>query len=616
MKKQLIFLSAAFYLTTVWSSCKSAGTRPPQPQKPNVIIILTDDQGDGDMECHGSPYVKTPALDSLYAQSVRFTDFHVDPCCAPTRSALMTGCYSSRAGVWHTIGGRSLLKEGMPTIANLFKENGYTTGIFGKWHLGENYPFRPMDRGFDESVVLGGGSIDANPNYWGDDYFDDTYKHNGKWQKYNGYCNTVWFIQALNFIRNSNGKGSPFFCYIPTNVPHAPLNVEEKYVLPYKNMVSDRLAHYYGMISKFDEDLGNFMHALKDMGVDKNTIVMFMSDNGPCPWFGGIIIDWKTGFVKEGYSEGMRGGKIWGYENAHRVPLFIRWPEGNIGDGKDIDAIAAQIDIMPTLIDLCKLKKPDSLQYDGRSLAPLLQGKIKNWADDRTLIVHNQRVEYPVKDKEYQVMTGKWRLVKRDKNELYEIKKDPGERTDVAAEHPDVVKELYQRYLDWWKYVSVDFDKYADIYIGTTHENPVILYAHDAHQRRGKTIWTIKVARDGKYDIRLNRWPDESGKRIVEDRSGNKIQPVKSASLTIGNIDSTKAVTGDMHSVDFIVDLKAGVTCFETGLNFDNGKTIGTGYVYVTYLGSGDQAKIDKYVPSDPDKILRDHYVENVEPYN
>jgi arylsulfatase A-like enzyme len=611
MNKKIILVLVILYASTALSQNKTAHT---QTKKPNVILILTDDQGDGDMECHGSPYLKTPAFNELYKESVHFTDFHTDPMCSPTRAALMTGCYSSRAGVWHTIGGRSLLKEGMPTIADLFKENGYETAVFGKWHLGENYPFRPQDRGFKESVIFGGGAIGNNPDYWGNDYFDDTYKHNGIYQKYPGYCNTVWFSQAINYIKQNKDK--PFFCYLSTNVPHAPLRVDEKYVQPYKGIVTDRLAHYYGMISKLDEDLGNFMKQLKEIGVDDNTILIFMADNGPCPWYGGIVIDFNTGFVKEGYSEGMRGGKIWGYENAHREPLFIRWPKGNIGGGKDISTLAAQIDIMPTLINLCLLKTPDSLYYDGRSLAPLLNGKITDWKDDRTLIVHNQRVDFPIKDKEYQVMTKKWRLVKRKTNELYDIKKDPGERTDIAAEHPDIVKKLYQRYEAWWKDVSVDFDKYSYMYIGTPYEDPVVLYAHDSHSRKGKSIWALKVARDGRYVVRLNRWPDESGKKIVENAKGDQILPVISAHLKIGNIDSTKPVSNDMRSVEFIVDLKAGVTCFETSLNLNNGKTVTTGYLYVKYVGIGDEAKLSKYIPSNPDKLLKENYVEKVEPFN
>lgn len=606
ISRKMISLLSIVLISFLFVSCSK--------RQPNVILIMTDDQGYGDLACHGNPYVKTPALDKLYQESVRFTDFHVDPCCSPTRSALLSGCYSSRAGVWHTIGGRSLLKEGLPTIASLFAGNGYETGIFGKWHLGENYPFRPQDRGFKETLVHGGGAIGSNPDYWGNDYFDDTYIHNGIYEKYKGYCNTVWFSEAIKYIRNNRDK--PFFCYIPTNVPHAPLKVGENYVKPYQGQVSDRLAQYYGMVTKMDEDIGTLLAALKEMGLEENTILIFMTDNGPCPWFGGLVIDFETGFVKEGYSAGMRGGKIWGYENAHRVPFFIRWPGAKIGGGKDIDALSAHIDIMPTLIDLCNLKTPADLKFDGKSMAPLLNEELTDWPE-RTLFVHNQRVEYPVKDKEYQVLTEKWRLVKREKDELYNIQDDPGERTDLAAENPDVVKDLYRRYEEWWKVSSVDFDQYAEIVVGTEHENPVTLNSHDAHTRNGQKIWVVHVARDGKYELKLNHWPRESGKRIVENGSGDRDLAVATAELTVGTIHRTMEVTPEMKSAGFYLDLKAGTTCIQTCFNLnETGKTIPTNCVYLEYLGEPDANELAKYTATVPFDVLRKNYYQKEVPYD
>ncbi|MDO5971330.1 arylsulfatase [Flavivirga aquimarina] len=580
-------------------------------KKPNVIIIMTDDQGYGDLSCHGNPYVKTPIIDEFYRKSIRFTDFHVDPSCSPTRSALLTGNYSARAGVWHTIGGRSLLKEGMVTMPELFKDNGYETAVFGKWHLGENYPFRPIDRGFKEAIVHGGGGIGQNPDYWGNNYDDDTYKHKGVFKKYDGYCNTVWFGEAINYIKKNKDK--PFFCYISTNLPHAPLLVDEKYIEPYKKQVSGRLASYYGMISKIDEDIGVLFKEVKNMGLEENTIVIFMTDNGPCPWFGGIVIDFETGLVKEGYSSGMRGGKIWGYENAQHVPFFIRWPKGNIKGGKDIDVLTAHIDVMPTLIDLCKLNIDDTLKIDGRNLTPLLDGSNKEWLDDRTLFIHNQRVEYPVKDKEYQVLTEQWRLVKRETDELYNIKTDPEQKTNVVKQHPNIVKDLYHRYENWWEDVSVDFDKYAKIYIGTPYENPVSLYAHDAHTRNGKKIWVVNVARDGKYEVNLNRWPQESEKRIVENRRGDQEVDIENVHLNVGNIYKTATVTNDMKTVKFELNLKAGTTCFETYFKLKgSSKTFSTECIYVNYIGKGEEPKIKDYVASVPDRLLKDNYKQKV----
>ncbi|MGQ1785359.1 arylsulfatase [Saccharicrinis sp. GN24d3] len=600
-----IFIASLLLLTL--NNCKQ---KHAEETKPNVILIMTDDQGYGDLACHGNPYVKTPTLDKLYEESVRFTDFHVDPCCAPTRSALMTGCYSSRAGVWHTIGGRSLLKEGMTTIADVFKENGYETAVFGKWHLGENYPFRPMDRGFKESIVHGGGGVGQSPDYWGNDYFDDSYKHNGKFEKYEGYCNTVWFSEALKYIQKNKEK--PFFCYVATNLPHAPLRVGEKYIEPYKNDLSDRLASYYGMITKLDEDIATLLQGVQELGLEENTILIFMTDNGPCPWFGGIDMDFETGYPKEGYAAGMRGGKIWGYENAHRVPFFIRWPKGNIGGGKDIDALSAHIDVMPTLIDLCQLNKPEKLDYDGQSLAPLLNEDLQNW-DERTLFVHNQRVQFPVKDKEYQVLTDKWRLVKREKDELYNIKKDPGQHNDIAAKHPDVVKKLYKKYEKWWDDTSVGFDKYSQIYIGSEHENPTCLYSHDSFSRQGKRVWVLHVDRDGEYEFKVNKWRQESGKRMVENKTGDKDLPLKTAWLKVGNIEREMEITPDMQSATFTVNLKAGTSCIQACLKYrEKGKRTSANCVYVNYLGESDGEISENYIPANPDDVLRKNYEQKV----
>jgi arylsulfatase A-like enzyme len=615
MKKYLATFSILTLLSFALVVPISLSAQRTGTEKPNVILILTDDQGDGDLECHGNPHLKTPALNALYHQSVRFTDFHVDPSCSPTRSALLTGSYSMRAGVWHTIGGRSLLREGMPTVADLFSDNGYETAVFGKWHLGENYPFRPMDRGFKESVVFGGGTIGSNADRWANSYVDGTFLHNGKYQNYPGYCNTVWFQEALSYIEKNKDK--PFFVYLPTNVPHAPLEVDKKYSDLYKGTVSDRLAGYYGMISKLDEDMGHFLSGLKRLGLDSNTILMFMSDNGPCPWFGGIEIDWETGSTTAGYSGGLRGGKIWGYENAHKVPFFMRWPQGGIGGGKNIPALSTHMDILPTLIDLCGLTGPPTLKFDGRSLAPLLQNRIREWPDDRTVFVHNQRVEYPVKDKEYQVLTEKWRLVKREKDELYNIQDDAGQSRDLAAQYPEVVRDLYRRYEQWWKDVYPRTDEYAAIHIGSPYEERVTLFPHDAHKREGKSIWVVRVDQEGRYRIKLNRWPEESGKKIVENIKGDKQVSIQSGHLKIGNLTDKKDVTTDLSSIYFDVDLSKGITCLELYFKADDiNKIIGSGWAYVERIDAADQRNLKTYIPSVPDKVLRDRFEEKIEPYN
>jgi len=613
---------------SVFSSMSMMKCTSKRRKKPNVILIMTDDQGYGDLGCHGNPYVKTPALDRLYKESVRLDNFHVDPCCSPTRAALLTGQYSARSGVWHTIGGRSLLQKGKITMADVFQANGYQTAIFGKWHLGENYPFRPQDRGFQETLIHGGGSVGSNPDYWGNNYFDDTYIHNGSPEKYEGYCNTIWFNEAIKFIRKNHHN--PFFCYLSTNIPHAPLKINNKYSDQYKSKVSDRLAHYYGMITKFDEDMAGLLQELRGLNLEENTILIFLTDNGPCPWFGGIKIDNK-GFVKEGYSAGMRGGKIWGYENAHRVPCFIRWPGKNIGGGKDVQRLTAHFDLLPTLMDCCKLRKPDRSEFDGLSILPLLVNPDAEW-QERTLIVHNQRVDFPIKYKEYQVLTERWRLINNyqkeledmesfnegkpsgeavyitepDKYELYDNIRDPGQKNNIAGMYPKVVKNLNKKYEEWWDDVSRNFDKYSEIIVGSSHENPSMLYSHDAHRKNRKRIWIINPERDGKYKIKLYRWPQESNKGIPENRDGNITLNIDNAQLKIGNIETSLKVTLQMKFAKFYVHLKAGTTCLQ-GWFTDNktGKTFGAYSIAVNRIGPSDPVEISKYQASKPDKILK-----------
>ena len=497
--RQIIVLGVLMMLL---SACSQKQTPP------NVILILTDDQGYGDIGIHGNPYVKTPEMDRLHDQSICLTNFHVDPCCAPTRSALLTGRYSSRTGVWHTIGGRSLLGTDNVTMAEVFRDAGYRTAIFGKWHLGENYPFRPMDRGFEESVIHGGGGVGANPDYAGNDYYDDVYRHNGIPEQYAGYCNTVWFTEAMKFIRAN--RENPFFCYVSTNVPHAPLLVDSIYSESYTSRVSERLANYYGMVSKLDEDLGVFLKELDELKLADNTILIFMTDNGPCPWFGGIIID-DQGFTLEGYSCGMRGGKIWGYENAHRVPCYIRWPAGNIDGGREVSRLTAHMDLLPTLIDWCGFETPVKADFDGVSLNNLILQSEEAWPE-RTLFVHNQRVDVPVKYKEYQVLTEEWRLLSRDSLELYNIKEDPGQKRDLSLEYPELVKTMKAQYEGWWNHISGNFDQYNAIILGNEKENPTMLYSHDCHRGEdGKDFWVVDFEKEGTYEFRPYLRPKERG---------------------------------------------------------------------------------------------------------
>ncbi len=544
---------------------------------PNVVLVVTDDQGYGDLHCHGNEVIVTPNLDRLHAESIRLTDFHVDPTCSPTRSALMTGHYSSRTGVWHTIMGRSLLGRDEVTMADVFSSNGYATGIFGKWHLGDNYPYRPQDRGFQEVLVHGGGGVGQGPDYWGNDYFDDTYFHNGVPEKFKGYCTDVWFDEALRFIEAN--KDRPFFCYIPTNAPHGPYNVADKYSRPYRDKgVPAVQAAFFGMITNIDENMSRLMQRLRQLGLEENTILIFMTDNG----------------TSSGSSAGMRGKKGSEYEGGHRVPFFIRWPAGGLTGGRDIDTLAAHIDVLPTLIDLCGLKKPRSLKFDGMSLSRLLRGRAGNWPD-RTLFVHSQRIEYPKKWRKSAVMTEQWRLI--NGTELYDIVADPAQKNNIADRKPEVVRKLRRAYERWWADLSTEFDKYCYIVLGSDKQNPTRLMSHDWHSpnpawsqtavRNGSKsngFWAVEIERDGEYEISLRRWPAELNKPINAAIPNGRAINAAEARITIADIDQKKPVPRDAVEVKFRVNLKACKTRLQTWFIDDKGDSRGAYYAYVKRL--------------------------------
>ena len=543
------------------------GAKGPQ-RRPNVVLVITDDQGYGDVAAHGNKVIQTPNLDWLHAHSTRLTNFHVDPTCSPTRSALMTGRYSSRTGVWHTIMGRSLLRADEVTVADVFADSGYRTGIFGKWHLGDNYPSRPQDRGFHETLCHGGGGVGNAPDFWGNDYFDDTYWHNGVPKPFKGYCTDVFFDNALKFIEANKDK--PFFCYIPTNAPHGPYRVPERYADVYrKKGVRGGRANFYGMITTIDENMGRLYKKLTTLGIENDTILIFMTDNG----------------TSAGEAAGMRGRKGSEYDGGHRVPFFIRWP-GKLQEGRDVGRLSAHIDVLPTLAELCGLKKPEKVELDGASLVPLLTGEGKGWPD-RTLIVHSQRIEHPQKWRKSAVMTERWRLV--NGKQLFDIQADPGQKKDVAAAHPDVVAKLRKAYDAWWDSLSTRFGEYCRIVLGSEKENPARLTSHDwhtprvpwhqSHVRNTKLwvngFWAVEVSRAGRYQVTLRQMPAEANFSIQATE----------ARFKLGQIDETKPIPKGATAVTFDVALKPGKTRLQTWLtDKPKGKSRGAYFVYVKYM--------------------------------
>ncbi|MEQ9288627.1 MAG: arylsulfatase [Cyclobacteriaceae bacterium] len=571
--------------------------------QPNVILILIDDQGYGDVGALGNPYLKTPNIDQLHSVSARFTDYHVSPTCAPTRAALLTGHHNNRTGVWHTVNGRSLILERETTMAQIFKENGYTTSMFGKWHLGDNYPFRPEDKGFDEVLTHGGGGMGQTMDYWDNDYFNDMYLHNGELKKYEGYSTDIWFREAIKFIESNKEK--PFFCYLPTNTAHSPYNVETKYLEPYQNNENIHHPAFYGMIANIDENIGKLVDYLKSSGLSDNTILIFTTDNGTAQ---GAKVDGHRldGFVTKGYNAGMRGIKASKYEGGHRVPLFIHWKNGGIDIGRDINELTTHYDVLPTLVDLCELEVDAKIKFDGTSLAPLINGNNKGF-EDRIVIVNSQRTEVPEPWRRTSLMQGSWRLV--DGNELFNLKTDPEQRNNVIGQFPEKVKKLKTAYDQWWKEISPGYKDQPRIYVGHPAENPVKLYCHDWHtdkdspwhQRHIRTgyidngYWLLKIVESGKYQVKLRRWPVEThlalnakaplrpaipGTSVWESR-GSKALNIQTATLKVQHIELSKNADPDSEYVDFIVELKKGETQLQTWFSLDNGKELGAYFVEV-----------------------------------
>lgn len=504
-------------------------------ERPNVILIMTDDQGYGDLACHGNPYLKTPYLDQLYRQSVRLTNYHTGTTCSPTRAALLTGQPSNRVGVWHTVVGRSLLRPGdsVPTMAELFAQNGYQTAIFGKWHLGDNYPLRPQDRGFMESVVHGGGGVGQTPDYWNNDYFDDTYLHNGKPQRYAGYCTDVWFSEATRYIEHHAkemgvSRKTPFFCYIAPNAPHSPYHVPDSYALPYRNDPAIPNPNFYGMITALDEQIGRLMKRLDELNLTQNTVLIFTTDNGTAA---GAAFDKSGGpasrQVMRGFNAGMRGLKGSVYEGGHRVPFFIRFPNGNLIGGRDVPQLTTCTDVLPTLLRLCNLTPPPNAAFEGADLSKLLRQDAAPWPR-RTLVVDTQREDSLQKNRPSAVMTDRWRLI--NGRELYDLPNDPAQTRDLAATYPDTVRLLQQAYERWWTDVSRRSNERVRIEIGASMQpRSTILNCMDVHPVRvGQSLpawdqtqvrkavasdgyWALRVRSAGRYRVSLRRWPPESG---------------------------------------------------------------------------------------------------------
>jgi arylsulfatase A-like enzyme len=534
-------------------------------EQPNIILIMTDDQGYGDLGCHGNPILKTP--------------------CTPTRAALMTGRYPGRTGAYRTSSGRTMIHTDEKTIADVFGANGYATGMVGKWHLGDNAPHRPQDRGFQDVVWHRCGGIGQASDYWGNDYFDDTYERNGKFEKFEGYCTDVWFAEAIRFIEEN--KSRPFFLYLAPNAPHSPYRVDPEWSQPYWGKAGwGRGPEFYGMIANIDHNLGLLRNRLQELDLSGNTILIFMTDNGTA---NGAKFEGLTSEAVQGYNAGMRGKKSSIYEGGHRVPFFIHWPDGGLADGRDVSGLQAHIDVLPTLAELCGLLVPGSHRPDGVSFAARLKDPDAPSPRDHLVVQFQGGANFRTPPKAWEdscILKGRWRLV--NGSELYDLDRDPAQRNDVSASNPERVEELRGLYPPFWESVSPRMMP-VSIDLGNPADNPTELCSQDWYMPRGNPPWNfgqikklpkvsgpwmVNVRKAGRYRLTLRQWPAVADKPVVAVR----------AKVRIAGQEMEASVEPGATGVVFEMELPTGKTELQTWLFDDKGKAGGAYFTEVEAL--------------------------------
>jgi arylsulfatase A-like enzyme len=553
---------------------------------PNVLIVITDDQGFGDLGAHGNPVLRTPNLDAFAKQSAWLKNFYVSPVCSPTRASLLTGQYNYRVGVVDTFLGRSLMRPDVKTLAEYLAGAGYRTGLFGKWHLGDNYPLRPEDRGFQETLWCQGGGLAQPSDAPGTDpqtaYFDPTLKRNGKGVKTKGYCTDVFTDAALAFVTAASKK--PFFAYVAFNAPHAPFQVPDALAAKYAKLDltegafpkigqpwtvgppnADEIAGAYGMIENLDGNFGRLMRALDEKKLAANTLVIFLTDNG-------------TGGTR--WNAGLRNRKGTVYEGGIRVPCYVRWP-GKVKDKCVVDAPLAHVDLTPTVLAACGT---EGAEFDGANVLPLLQPDAPAWPD-RTLFFQWHRGDEPEKFRAFAARGPKYKLVQaaganagtkwKPKYELFDVGADPFEEKDLAADKPDEVAQLKKGYEEWFADVTKAGFAPQRIAIGSEQENPVRLSRQDWRgPKAGWTAdsvghWEVKVERAGRYRVTIHAPGDFTRYEL----RGNRLD---SYTAVLKGVETDK--------VTFEAELNKGEGQIEATVTLGK-KTRAAHYLVLEYLG-------------------------------
>lgn len=522
--------------------------------KPNILIIIMDDLAWGDLACHGNPYTRTPHLDKFYEQSTHMTRYCSGPLCTPARASLMTGRYHLRTRAIDTYIGRAMIDPAEKTLAHILGDTGYETGIFGKWHLGDCYPLRPIDMGFQTAVVHRGGGIgqpgDHPDNYGRESYFDPILNVNGTDERVEGYCTDIFTDATMQFIEKNSRENpdQPFFAYLATNAPHSPFQIAENWVQPYRNMgINETHARVYGMVENIDWNVGRVLDKLDTLGIADDTLVIYTSDHGPCP----SANDMNASPDKRiRYNGGLRGLKGQLYEGGVRVPSFWRWI-GQFAAGKDLDVVSSPIDILPTIASICGVTVPDNI--DGIDLAPHLCGESPHEAEDRRLFMQWHRGDSPIRYRNYAVITQQYKLYRPHEvqsDELYDIINDPFEKHNIAESNPSLVTELRGHYDNWFDNVSTTRpNNYAAprIVLGTDHETTTILTRQD---------WRIH-GEDGWGDEHNGHWEVHYAASVDYQVSIYFSRPLKSGTifLNLGYKELSQPIEAGGHVFSF--DLSA-----------------------------------------------------------